>query len=939
MINTTIPSKSCHFTLYKTVLAAAIMLFSLGSSLASVLTNPGPVVTHIQQIDGHSTNNISRMLQDSNGFIWFARFDGLLRFDGYKIKKYQHQQNNPNSLANNFISAMQEDEQGYIWLATDDGLSRFNPANEQFDNFGHIKDDTTTLDSNQLFSLSLAEDHKLWIGSDHGINLFDRKSLTNQRLNSSLKPSDSTTFEDIQHILQDSQQRLWFSVEKKGLYLHDLSSNTTTRFEQQQNSGLYSSVISRIVQTPDSTIWIGTHNGLNQYHENLQRFVRIEATNHNNPAANIRIQSITRDNLGRIWAGALHYGASHLQAGDGSAMVLSHENIPQALRQSDVSDILQDSSGSIWLTTSRKGLFKIAPMALLFEQYRLTDKVNGTIESMYLDGQNVLWLGTGEHLYRFDTHSRQLDIAVENVGVITAIGKNDDNHLVFKVLGEGLFYYNPSTTNHERMIASGINKTPLPANISDTINVQQQLDNYSITSILRLKDEILAATALNGLRWLDIKTKQWSKVTDETHDIRRIWQLLQDNKQRVWIATDAAGLAQLDVTNHTLKFTTVEDGLPTNSIRSLVADKQGNLWLGTAKGLVRFNPQTGQITSFDQDDGMRVGSFEQGKSVITTNGQVIMASNNTLLLFKPSQVDRVTAQSNQKLPLLLSDFRLFNQPVELRAQDPNSPLINTLNASQTLALRYDQDWFSLAFASSNFNVLDKIRYSYQMQGVSEQWIEADQGNRKATFTSLAYKDYVLKIRASEADGSWSDQYRTIKITVSPPFWLTWQAYLLYVSAIIGSIYVIYRYRTRALIKRAETLAQIVEDRTAKLNRLMDHKEQMFANISHEFKTPLTLITTPLSTLLASVESVLPPDMVQEVGRKKTMILRNGQRLLRMIDQLLALLALDAEKTQTLSNYSLTKMLNTLLVSFQPMLDSKNLKLDHPAFDDVTLTTQ
>ncbi|MFT5163655.1 MAG: signal transduction histidine kinase/DNA-binding response OmpR family regulator, partial [Alteromonadaceae bacterium] len=197
--------------------------------------------------------------------------------------------------------------------------------------------------------------------------------------------------------------------------------------------------------------------------------------------------------------------------------------------------------------------------------------------------------------------------------------------------------------------------------------------------------------------------------------------------------------------------------------------------------------------------------------------------------------------------------------------------------------------------------------------------------------------YVFQLRASNSHGSYNDRYRTINITITPPVWRTWQAYLLYFILLIGGTFSLYRYRTQALIKQAAQLEQIVRDRTARINSLMAQKEQMFANLSHEFKTPLTLIITPLASLLTSLEKVIPSELASEVSRKKSMMLRNGQRLLRMIDQLLELSDLQSDIDQSQVEYSLKETLELLLVAFEPLLNSKQQRLHCKPFDDVTVT--
>lgn len=868
------PDKTINLIVQNIILSVMILIVGCCQAFGSSnLINPGPVVNNITDIKGHSTQNITRMLQDSSGFIWLAKYDGLMRYDGYNIKKFQHDKQNPHSLVNNFISAMVEDDQGFIWLATDGGLSRFNPQTEHFDNFTYSKDDNTTLDSDLLFSLSLGADNRLWIGSEHGINLFDRKSLTNQRLNSALLPGDENQLEDVHHILEDSQQTLWFSVEKKGLYQHNLSSQTTRHFQKDDNNGLFSTAVSRIVQTPNGQLLVGTHQGLNRFDPAKQQFdpIIIEPKQQNG-SGDIRVESIIQDNQNRLWIGTLYNGVNVLQPGQHQAVAINqgaeqNNPFPQSLDASHISDILQDASGSIWFATLTKGLYRLSPEALLFKHYQFKDNTPADIQNLYPDDHTII----------------------------------------------------------------------SPAAQTWDAKMLQPLQKYRVTSLLSAGNYTIAGTAINGLRVFDKTRGLWSKVSDDHHDIRQIWHLYQDNQQRIWVATDASGLAQLDLSDLTLTFIDSSDGLPSNSVSSIIADNTGVLWLGTADGIVRYEPNSSQITTFNRNHGLRVDAFEPAKSAISSNGDIFMLSNRTVVSFSPSQLNAASLEKTAEQPLLLSDFRLFNQPTQLRQFDPLSPLTHTINATQALTLSHQQNWFSLTFASSNTAELDKVRYAYKMEGLSDQWIVTDKGNRSATFTALPANHYILKIRASDADGRWNNHHRAINITVTPPQWQTWQAYLLYIALTIGSIWAVYHYRTQSLVKMAAMLEQKVADRTAKVNHLMAQKEQLFANISHEFKTPLTLVLVPLASLLTSLEPLIPAKLANEVSRKKSMMLRNGQRLLRMIDQLLELSELESGQAQTDCHYSLKETLEVLLIAFQPLLDNKNLSLQCLAFKDAIVT--
>ncbi|MCJ8268173.1 MAG: hypothetical protein MJK04_02110, partial [Psychrosphaera sp.] len=367
----------------------------------------------------------------------------------------------------------------------------------------------------------------------------------------------------------------------------------------------------------------------------------------------------------------------------------------------------------------------------------------------------------------------------------------------------------------------------------------RHLDTYTIESLLVLDDYVLAGTRGDGLRVMDKNTGVWFELKDEDHDTSIIWALYEDNKGRVWAATNDVGLAQVDLLSKTMTYTDVTDGLPINRIKSVVEDASGALWLGTIKGIVRFDPNSGQVNTLGRSDGLRLEDITPEMATVADNGDIVMGNYSSLVRFSPDKVSALLVRKVPGFPILLSDFKLFNASVPFKNDTNDSPLSQIINSMDELTLSYKDYWFSVAFSSSNYNESENIRFAYKLEGLNEHWVEANDNNLIATFTSLAANDYTLKVKTGFKDGDWHNNIRSLKIVVTPPFWKTWQAYLFYVFAIVFSLYSFYRYRTKALVERANELEQGVIERTATINRLMSQKERMFANISHEFKTPLT----------------------------------------------------------------------------------------------------
>ena len=453
---------------------------------------------------------------------------------------------------------------------------------------------------------------------------------------------------------------------------------------------------------------------------------------------------------------------------------------------------------------------------------------------------------------------------------------------------------------------------------------------WTVSTLLAVDNHVLAGTRRNGLQVMDRDTGQWQRIELDGVNTDRIWQIIRDSHGNIWLATQDAGLLRFDLRSLTLE--SMASKLPEAGprIAGLVEDSSGLLWLATPNGIIRFDPVAEKSDLLSNQLGLRLTGYNHNMLTQMGNGDILMGSYTGTVQFSPAAIADMLNEPQQQYPLLLSDFRLFNTPQDLAIGTGIDGKAKHINYTDRLSLSYKDAWFSLAFSSSNFNDLSAVRYAWQMAGFNDQWVETDATNRIASFTGLQPGEYTLKIKASHADGSWPDAYRSLAVNIAPPWWQTWQAYVSYVVLAIVILTLGYRLRVRALVSRAQELEQKVEQRTETINQLMAQKERMFANISHEFKTPLTLILNPL-------ESLLGGEKQQEKAQKLGMMKRNGQRLLRMVDQLLQLSHLETVQDDEVKHYSLKEALERLLTSFEPLFESRALTLSRPTFDDVVLS--
>ncbi|MCJ8273086.1 MAG: hypothetical protein MJK04_27260, partial [Psychrosphaera sp.] len=818
----------CHKPLpLKTfLLAVQLLLISIlpAPLMATDFVNPGPVVTQVNQFGDHKVEDVRSTVQDKAGFLWLGTMNGLLRYDGYNIKGFYHDVNNPDGLNNNDIKKMLLDENNFIWLFTPAGLSRFNPVTEQFTHFIHGSDDPTTIDSPSINSIALADNNKLWIGTNKGINLFDRNSHVNQRLNSQFTVNDGSNPQIIFLIFQDKQKRIWYAVRSQGLSMYDPASKTTSHYLDPDKiaTKLEAHMIGSIFQSRDGHIWIGSTIGISRYQPQTNDFVHYSIPIYiKNLGKQVSVKSLYEDNEGRLWIGSFYNSLSVLLPGAKSVI-----NVNQSLGGADImnaqyiNDIFQDSGTTLWIGSAYGGVYKLNTNALAFEHSFVNQQRAFKINTLYKDAKGVMWMGSSQNLYRYhggsNENNGQFKLEKANVGFITSINGYQDNTLIVSIGNKTLLSYDtqskqfsPFAVNEQgdsllpsnsirAMATTGQGLLWIGANNTDIKNgglfsydrqnnqLIHHLDTLVIEAILPLGQHLLIGTKRSGLHLYDPASKKAQRIEAKGQKVSGVWSLYQDSKSRIWVGTNTSGLAQLNMTNLTLSFPLSGGKMPSNMITAITEDKQGDLWLGTSKGISKYSPNSGEVRAYARKDGLRLSNISPKLAAILPDGKIIMANEEQTVKFSPTRLNTLAKQSYQAFPILLSDFKLFNTPVVQQDQDPLSPLVNTINQSQRLTLSHEQYWFSLSFSSSDYKNLNNIRYAYKLEGLSDKWLETDNSNRIAVFTSLPAKDYQLQIKTSTPNGGWSDTVRTLDITITPPWWLTWQAYLLYAFAIISS---------------------------------------------------------------------------------------------------------------------------------------------------------
>ncbi len=890
---------------------------------ATPFANPGPIVQQLKSISGAYYH----LLQGSDGFIWIGSNKGLLRFDGVEMKAFRHDPDNDNSLSHDFITGMVEDDAGMLWIVTyGGGLNRFDKSTFEFTHFKHHSNSPDSISSDRLFAIAKANDNKLWLGANPGINLFDIKTGLSQAKNAALQPLKADNNQRVMTLFEDSKQRLWYTVAGQGLFVYDsqvdAKEQSVRHFEHDSNdaNSIDANVIKRVYETSQGDIWIATGNGMNRFDFSNNSFdhftLPLKAQNH---IKALNIRTIFEDDQQRLWVGTLYNGLSLFdRQRQVFTEVNNNSNSRTALTSMSVTSMTQDRSGALWLATLKQGLLKISSEGFLFDVLTANNQSVLTLGAVFKDSRGDMWIGANNNLYQYNEQTLEVTLRAQSQGHINAIVEAQDGTLRLSIFKQGIFKFEP---NEQRLTA--LQPLPeLPNNNLHTMAIDHQdtlwislfksgkqkasglfslavgasqyehhIEEGVVASILPLDSQrLLLGFRHHGLKVYHPQRKQLTPISYQGKPLRGVWSLIKDSSGTIWVGTQNFGLGRFDPDTLAIQFTNQKDGLPSNTIYAVTADNQQNLWLATTAGLIRFNlkDKTSQVFGrlpLQMGNGIKMLTTTQGKVVLIDKNQLTQFS--PLALFYDGTVD--VGLADPTAGILLTDLKVLNQSI---LPGPDSPLAVILNKTPHLRLSYQDYLFSLSFASTNYNQGEKLRYAYKLEGLDDQWIEKQTSDLVATFTALTPKTYEFKVKTSQLDGSWQTPYRSLKITITPPWWQTKLAYVFYLIIIVVGVYAIYRWKTFNLVKRSQALEQGINQHTATISTLLEQKEQLFANVSHEFRTPLTLILSPLEQMLSDPKS-------QHLKDDLTLMKRSSRRLLKLVDQLQEFTKLEASSAKSI----------------------------------------
>lgn len=905
---------------------------------------------HLSLEEGLSQSSVICVLQDHKGFLWFGTRDGLNRYDGYTFKKYRYNSQDSGSLSNSYIRFLYEDEYNNLWIGTNNGLNKYIADKDSFKRYSQNLGKTQNESANEIWSIVSYNKDYLWLGTGFGLKKFDTKKGTFSRYNiidTKKKGSNDVT----RNLLKTSDGALWICT-NTGVDFYDPKRKIKIHYSNIRNGANSVPIEFPIIyQDNDKNLWLGHRGGLallNKKKNVFEQFVLPSGSVLNIVA---EVRTIQQDYLGNLWVGT--YNGLYIINSNKSSIVhtLHDENDPNSLSQNSVYKIFEDSQANIWVGTYAGGINFYDRSYDLFKNFSSgtnNSKLNyKVVSSVIEDPDQNLWIGTEggginflnrkTGMFNYYKHNDNDPNSLSTDNVKSMIQTKSGNFWIGTHDG-GLNFLNPNqrpfkfkkytsiagdnrSLSNNRIISlfedyksniwigtsgGGIN---VLENDSKSITRIQDPSEYIgaiIYSITKTSDKnILLISGNKGLAKVNCTTHKITpihyRVKKDLYNTSATLYAYEDANKNLWIATEGDGLYYYNTSSKKSSKYGIPQGLPNEVIYGILEDDYNNLWISTNYGLSRFNLTSHQFKNFDVSDGLLGNEFNYGAFMKLKNGNLMFGGENGINFFNPNSI-----VENAFIPPVYIASILVD----------NKPFLEKNEAENEIELKYNQNDFSFNFVALSYSQPNKNQYAYKLEGFDKDWNYI--GNKKsATYTNIDAGDYVFKVKASNSDGLWNEKGDMINVRILPAPWKSWWAYIIYLVLFIAALLLIRKYSLLRIHEKNELKQERLEkEKIEEINQL---KLQLFTNISHDLRTPLTLIIGPLERMLSKK---MGNTYIQE--QHETMH-RNASVLLQLVNQLLDFRKSESGKLQLkASKHNIVPFVENIKLSFEELAREKQI---------------
>ncbi len=871
----------------------AVVVFTL---LLGVFSSFGQDVyfDHLDLKDGLSQISVTALEQDNLGTIWIGTRDGLNRYNGYEIDVFRYNRRDTNSLIGNNIRDLQVDKNDKLWILSSEGISVHNLRNEELKNY-----------PNSEVNCFYVGETNIWVGTKQGLYYFDEKSgiytienkIVPEQTNITVVYEDSDgrlllgtddkgllsyssdgtglktlLDKEISCIYKSLQDIIWVGTKEDGVYCLQ---NDNIIAHYNKNSGLSHDVVRDITEDKQGRIWIGTFLGVSVLDLEKKQFSNYFQSDKNpNALSHNSIYTMFRDQEGSIWIGT-YFGGVNIYNPRTNIFryFVADPDQNKSINYRVVGSMLEDDNKNLWIATEGGGVNfhdrKNNTFTYITKGDNSTSLSNNNAKSLYLDKEDRLWIGTHlGGLNVLDIKSKRIKKYLKDENQPLSIPSNVISAII----------------PYKKKLLLGTNEgvilfDPVSERFTDFFEYEEErkLVGQKILALLLDKNERLwIGSETKGLSVLDLNSGSLSnfrKNPDDTKSIssNSVYQIYQDHMRRIWVATAGGGLNRYHPENNSFTtYSSSEYDLPSDFIYGIAESRYGFLWIATSKGISRFDVEENSFRGYDYENGFPLSEINGRGLYITSDGEVFVGGIHGMVSFYEKELQ------NQSIthPLYFTAIRVNNK--EVKPNDETGILSQTLAYTKKISLNYRHSVISFDFTSFNYLKANKSQYLYKMEGFDTEWVDAGY-RRTVSYTNLKPGNYTFKVREKHRDGSIGADTR-MDISIDPPFYNTWWAYLIYLAIVLAVLFYINRMLiSKALLEENLKKEQVDKERIRELNH---SKLRFFTNISHEFRTPLTLILGQLEALLDESE------IAARIHNKIVVAYKNSFRLKKLIDELL-----------------------------------------------------
>ena len=905
---------------------------------------------HLEVSDGLSNNSVNTICKDRDGFMWFGTTTGLNRYDGYTFKIYQHAENDPGSLPDNYITDIAEMPDGRFWVNTGRGYVLFDKEQDCFitDVTGFMKNLESGGVPEQVFvdregntCLSVAGEgcYRYKEGGKRLFFSYVEHSLPEHGVTQIAECSDG--------LLLIYNTGLLVCLDRATLAIK-WKSDEIKKYIPAGKTIEFSLFVDR-----DNCIWAYSLMGIWAYDCGTKSW-RTDLTAIWSSRPDIIIHAVAQDIEGRIWVGKDYDGIDVLEKETGKVTSLvAHDDNGRSLPHNTIYDLYADRDGIMWVGTYKKGVSYYSESIFKFNMYEW-----GDITCIEQADENRLWLGTNDHgilLWNRSTGKAEpfwRDAEGQLPNPVVSMLKSKDGKLWVGTFNGGLYCMDGSRVrSYKEGTGNALASNNVWALVEDdkgriwiaslggglqcleplsgtfetyTSNNSALLEN-NVTSLCWVDNNTLFfGTANQGVGMMDMRTREIKKIQGQSGNVKlsndAVNHVYKDSRGLVWIAT-REGLNVYDTRRHVFLDLSPVAEAKGNFIAAITEDQERNMWVSTSRKVIRVTVASDgkgsylfDSRAYNSEDGLQNCDFNQRSIKTLHNGIIAIGGLYGVNVFAPDHI-----RYNKMLPnVMFTGLSLFDEAVKVGQSYGGRVLIEKeLNDVENVEFDYKQNIFSVSFASDNYNLPEKTQYMYKLEGFNNDWLTLPLGVHNVTFTNLAPGKYVLRVKAINSDGYVGIKEATLGIVVNPPFWMSWWAYLLYA---VGLVVVLFLARYRMLKREREKFhLQQIENEVAKNEEINNMKFRFFTNVSHELRTPLTLIISPLEGMLKETTDELQSTRLQ-------LMYRNAQRLLHLVNQLLDFRKGEMSTHQlSLSEGDIISYVHSVCNSFLLMADKKHIQ--------------